>query len=99
MRFDIIRTLRTATSERFILQREPGQDAAALELHYLDRGRVSGTLLLLENSGFGDEDLPALLSQLDEILLPDVSIEEGNLTFTVVRGHVLGTFAADVDRH
>jgi hypothetical protein len=44
------RTLRTASSERFLAQRE-GRDAAAVDLHYLPDGTVAGTVILLKEAG------------------------------------------------
>lgn len=87
-----VRTIRTASSERFLLECGSGEDAAALELHYLPNGRVAGTLILLSASRIRDDEVPELLKQIDERLLPDVSIEEGNLAFTVVRGSVTGSY-------
>lgn len=86
-----VRTIRTPSSERFVLQGATGEDEAALELHYLPSGRVAGTLLLL-SSRVSDADVPSVLKQVDEVLLPDVSVEEGNLSFTVVRGTVTGSY-------
>jgi hypothetical protein len=86
-----VRTIRTASSERFLLQGAAGEDDAALELHYLPNNRVTGTLILL-SSRVSDADVPNVLKQIDEVLLPDVSIEEGNLSFTVVRGTVTGSY-------
>ena len=44
------RTLRTASSERFLAQRE-GKDVAAVDLHYLASGTVAGTMILLKDGG------------------------------------------------
>ena len=38
------RTLRTASSERFLAQRD-GKDVAAVDLHYLASGTVAGTVI------------------------------------------------------
>jgi hypothetical protein len=43
------RTLRTASSERFLAQRE-GKDVAAVDLHYLASGTVAGTVILLKEA-------------------------------------------------
>jgi hypothetical protein len=69
-----------------------GQDEAALELHYLPDCRVTGTLILLSTGNCTDAQIPELLKEIDEVLLPDVSIEEGNLSFTVVRGAIAGSY-------
>jgi len=44
------RTLRTASSERFLAQRG-GNDVAAVDLHYLTNGTVAGTVIILKGSG------------------------------------------------
>jgi len=85
------RTLRTAASERFLATRA-GVDLAAVDLHYLPNGTVAGTVILLQGSGLGAESVPELLKQLDEEFLPDVEIGDGNVSFTVVEGKVLGNY-------
>ena len=94
MKLEVIRVLRTPYSERFLLQKD-GKDAAALDLHYLTNGKVSGTLIVFEGGGFTEKDIPTVLARIDEILLPEVSIAEHNLSFTAVIGKVLGTFQPD----
>ena len=43
------RTLRTSSSERFLAFKD-GREAAAVDLHYLANGTVSGTVILLSAS-------------------------------------------------
>ena len=88
------RTLRTSSSERFLALHQ-GQDAAAADLHYLANGTIAGTVIILKNSGIKDEYIPALLSALDDEFLPDVDLSHGNLTYTVVRGEVIGNWDAE----
>ena len=88
------RTLRTASSERFLALRD-GKDLAAVDLHYLANGAVAGTVIILKGSGIKDEDIPTMLSALDDEFLPDVDLEHGNLTYTVVLGEVLGNWEAE----
>ena len=88
------RTLRTASSERFLAHRE-GRDAAAVDLHYLPNGTVAGTVILLKDAGWKESDLPALLGSLDEDFLPDVDLDHGNLNYTVVIGEILGNYEAE----
>jgi hypothetical protein len=88
------RTLRTPSSERFLALRD-GKDLAAVDLHYLANGTIAGTVIILKNSGIKDEDIPILLSALDDEFLPDVDLEHGNLSYTVVRGEVLGNWEAE----
>jgi hypothetical protein len=88
----LIRVLRTVSSERFVLQVRQGQDAAAVDLHYLRDGSVAGTLFLFDDGGIADDGVADLLQYIDQVLLPDVSLDEHSLSFTVVRGRVLGDF-------
>jgi hypothetical protein len=85
------RSLRTPSSERFLVTKD-GRESAAVDLHYLASGHVSGTVTLLEDAGWTDEMVPELLKSLDEQFLPDVEIAAGSLTFTVVIGRVVGNF-------
>ena len=66
-------------------------DIAALEIHYLDDGRVQATLIAFDGM-LEEGEIPDLLHQVDEILLPDVSLDDKKLIFTVVSGRVLGAF-------
>ena len=90
------RTIQTGSSERFLATRE-GRDIAAVDLHYLPDGDVSGTVTLFKEAGWSEQEIPALLRSIDEELLPDVDLKSGNLTFTVVMGEVLGNWEADED--
>jgi hypothetical protein len=83
------------TSERFLVQKTEGQDSAAIDLHYLADGHVAGTVFLFEHAGIEDAHIPEFLRHIDESLLPWVSLEDRTLTFTVVRGHVVGDFQPD----
>ena len=88
-----VRVVRTPSSERHLLRRD-GSDFAALDLHYLSDGTVQATLILFDGSGFDEGDLPDLLTEIDELLLPEVRLDEHNLVFTVAVGRVLGAFSA-----
>lgn len=90
------RTLRTASSERLLGVRE-GRDVAAVDLHYLANGTVAGTVILLDEAGWQEQDVPGLLKSLDEDFLPDVDLAQGQVNFTVVTGRVVGNFEADSD--
>ena len=85
------RTLRTQSSERFLATRD-GKDTAAIDLHYLQDGTVAGTVILLNDAGWLEADIPSFLNQLDEDFLPGVDLNSGNLNFTVVMGSVVGNF-------
>ncbi|MDA1276709.1 MAG: hypothetical protein O2960_22045 [Verrucomicrobia bacterium] len=87
------RTLRTSSSERFLATRD-GKDVAAVDLHYLANGTVAGTVILLKDAGWKEDEIPNLLQSLDEDFLPDVDLEAGNLSYTVVLGEVLGNWEA-----
>jgi len=89
------RTLRTPASERFLALKD-GTEAAAVDLHYLANGTVSGTVILLRSAGWKEEDVPGLLASLDEDFLPDVDLASGTLTYTVVQGDVLGNYQASI---
>jgi hypothetical protein len=88
------RTLRTPNSERF-LGLEQGREVAAVDLHHLPSGAVAGTVVLLDHRKWSDDEVTALLAALDEDFLPDVDLAQGNLTFTVVLGRVIGNFEAE----
>ena len=60
------RTLRTSSSERFLATRD-GKDVAAVDLHYLANGTVSGTVVLLKEAGWKEADIPQLLQSLDRV--------------------------------
>ena len=87
------RTLRTTSSERLLATRD-GKDVAAVDLHYLTNGTVSGTVILLKEAGWKESDIPGLLQSLDEDFLPDVDLASGTLTYTVVVGEMVGNFEA-----
>jgi hypothetical protein len=88
-----VRLLRTPSSERFLLQLAD-RDAAVLDLHYLGDHTVQASLLVYDGAGLGESDVPALLERIDEILLPEVRLDDKTLTFTVAVGRVLGAYEA-----
>ena len=88
------RTLRTPSSERFLLLRD-GKEAAAVDLHYLASGTVSGTVILLKSAGWTEEEIPQLLKSLDDDFLPDVDLDRGTLAYTVILGELIGVFEAE----
>jgi len=92
MRFKFVRTLRTPTSERFLIQSEEGRDVAGLDIHYLFDGTVTGTLIVLDDTISAEQEIETLLHFLDESLLPMANLDEKNLSFTVLRGEVIGQF-------
>lgn len=92
MSFTFVRTLRTPSSERFLLQSDAACDGAVLDLHYLSDGNVVGTLVIIDVALQAEEKTLALLKFIDEGLLPMASLNEKNLSFTVVHGKVIGQF-------
>jgi hypothetical protein len=74
-----------------------GHEVAAVDLHYLPSGHVSGTVIVLEGSGIKESDIPGLLHSLDKDLLPDVDLDAGTLTYTVVIGHLVGSYEASAE--
>lgn len=91
MNVHVCRALRTPSSERFVLQQHD-RDCGAVDLHYLPDGTVAGTVVIFDDADIADNQVPDLLKYIDETLLPDVSLRDENLVFTVVRGRVLGSF-------
>lgn len=92
MGFAFVRTLRTQTSERFLLQSDASQDAAVLDVHYLIDGNVTGTLVIVDDSLLIQETMQALMQFIDESLFPTASFDEKSLSFTVVQGKLIGQF-------
>ncbi len=68
---------------------------AGQTVYLLANGTVAGTVILLHDSGLKDADIEPLLSSLDDEFLPDVDLAHGNLTYTIVRGEVLGNWEAE----
>lgn len=90
-RYRFVRVLRTASSERFVIESNQ-TDAGAVDIHYLDGGRVFATLVLLDSNELREDFLENVIKDIDEVLLPNASREEGSVVFTVVRGTVVGSF-------
>lgn len=88
------RTLRTASSERFLAVRN-GKEIAAVDLHYLPRA-AAGTLIILEGET-PTPDPEELLRSLDDDMLPGLDLDEGSLTFTVVTGRIVGNFESSAE--
>lgn len=55
---------------------------------------MAGTVALLTTAKWKDDEIPALLSSFDEYFLPGVDLASGNLSFTVIRGEVVGNYQA-----
>ena len=87
------RTLRTISSERFLALRD-NKEVAAIDLHYLANGTVAGTMILIREAQWKEEDIQHLLSQFDEDFLPEVDLAHQTLTYTVIMGDVVGSFEA-----
>jgi hypothetical protein len=94
--YEFVRLLRTSSSERHALRRE-GSDFGILDLHYLSDSTVQATVLLFDGSGISEAEIPDLLTFVDEVLLPEVRLDDKNLTFTVAVGRVLGAYQAHPD--
>ena len=92
MRF--IRLLRTSSSERLLIQCD-GKDAGAVDIHYLEGGRVAATLILLEDNKLTADQAEKVILEIDEVLLPHACRDDGNVVFTVVSGKVVGSFAGN----
>lgn len=87
------RALRTASSERFLAFRD-GKEVGVVDIHYVEGGTVSGTVTLFEEADWSEDEIPDLLSALDEDYLPTVDLADGDLTYTVVIGRVVGSYEA-----
>lgn len=96
MAFSFIRTLRTLSSERFLLQADGQPDSAVLELHFSSDDSVTATLLVLDDALTPDDRIRELLTFIDEALLPMASLNLKNLSFTVVHGKVLGQYENEI---
>lgn len=83
------RSLRTASSERFIAYRDD-REVASADLHYLDDATVLGTIVLFRDAEWSEEQIPDIVASLDEDLLPSVDAADGNVRFTVVIGDLIG---------
>ena len=79
------RLLRTPYSERYVLHVEE-KDFAALDIHYMLSGQIAATLIILDEKMCPQSNVSELLEFIDRHLLPEASVEEGTLTFTVVYG-------------
>jgi hypothetical protein len=90
-----IRLLRTSSSERYVLEDESGTDLGLIDFHYLDDQKVVATLFLMDPQAAEITDVQPILDQIDLELLPTASIDESNLSFTVVRGTLVGTFSSE----
>ena len=73
------------------------EDIAAIDVHYPNLASAIATVVLLEGASLPDSAIPALLSELDEQLIPSANLDDRSLQFTVVRGRSLGTFTAAPD--
>lgn len=76
--------------------RRVDSDVAALDIHYLDDGKVQATLIAFDGL-IQESQISDLLLHIDEVLLPDVSLDDKKLVFTVAMGRVLGAFEATPD--
>jgi hypothetical protein len=88
---NVTRLLRTPHSERFLLRRSQ-KDVAVVDIHFLLDNTVHATMIVFEDSSIADDEIPEILTWIDEVLLPQVSVAENKLQFTVVRGRVVGAF-------
>lgn len=88
-----VRTLRTHSSERYLIQSPDRADRAVLDLHFLADGGVAGTLAILDDALASEEQAGQLIEHVDEFLLPMANLDDRNLSFVVVHGKVLGTFS------
>lgn len=86
-------------TDRYFKVIRDGKDLAAVDLHYLSNGTVAGTVIILKGSGLDESNIEPLLSSLDDEFLPDVDLAQGNLSYTVVLGEVLGNWEATTNHN
>jgi hypothetical protein len=95
-----VRVVRTSSSERILLH-SGDRDIGALDLHYGENDRVFAMLVLLEEAAALTEEVESLVTEIDDLLLPGASREEGSVVFTVVVGKIIGSYTGqkrpDVD--
>ena len=90
-----VRLLRTAASERYVLEDDQGTDLGLIDIHFLDDQKVVATLFLMDPQAEAITDVQPILDEIDLELLPTASVDESNLSFTVIRGTLVGTFSSD----
>ena len=91
MTIEYVRAFRTPSSERYWL-RYAGADFACLDLHYLPNATVQAMLVLYEDSTRPTGEVMDILKHIDDLLLPEVSLEDMKLLYTVFAGRSLGAF-------
>ena len=91
---NFVRVIRTPSSERYLVQMVdlPGEDLAAIDIHYLAEEIVAATLTLLDSKYSDPKMLESLMTTIDTHLLPMASLKDGDLYFTVVKGVLIGEF-------
>jgi hypothetical protein len=88
------RILRTPSSERFADLRD-GKDLAPVDFYHLANDTAAGSVIFLKDSSLNESSIELLLSSLDDEFLPDIDLAHGNLSYTFVRGEVLGNWEAE----
>ncbi len=93
----LIRVIRTASSERFIF-RQNGEDAASLDLHFIEGGKIDGHLTLLTPDHPPEDKVQELISLITESILAHQPLEDDPMTgderlhITVTHGALIGNF-------
>lgn len=82
------RSIRTASSERFVALRG-SRAVATVDVHHLETGRGLGMVVLDEGAGWTDEQVADLLASLNEDMLPGMESSKGTLTLTTVIGRLV----------
>ena len=98
MGFSFVRTLRTQTSERFLLQSDTASDVAMLDAHYLVDGSVVGSLVIMDDTLVSPETVQLMLESIDERLFPAASLNDKTLSFSVFHGTPIGQFENENQR-
>ena len=92
MPLKFIRTLRTASSEQFVVNSDTAENVAMIDIHFLPNSHVTGSVVVFDHQLLSTDNVELLLQGIDETLLPMASLDGQNLRFTVIKGSVFGEF-------
>lgn len=91
-KFQFTRTVRSATSEQFLIHNNDDCDIAVADIHFTEIGTVVVTLTILGDWLATDSAAQELVEAIDCQLLPMANLNDKNLVFNVVRGKLIGVF-------
>lgn len=96
--FLFTRVVRTTSSERYLVHHQSSttNDLAAIDIHF-GENHVAVTLMLLHEEFQSEDVVQRLINEIDTRLLPMASLNDGDLSVTVVKGQLLGHFVNEKD--